>query len=58
MSTHSPLVLAQTQLADVLAARLDNEGAVTVVAGNEHPRLRDWKGSLDIGTLFAAGVLS
>lgn len=58
VSTHSPLVLAQTKLADVLAARLDNEGAVTVVAGNEHPRLRDWQGSLDIGTLFAAGVLS
>jgi len=58
VSTHSPLVLAQTKLTDVLAARLDNDGAVTVVAGNQHPRLRGWKGSLDIGTLFAAGVLS
>lgn len=58
ISTHSPIVLAHTELRDVLAARLNGDGQVTVVRGTEHPRLRDWRGSIDIGTLFAAGVLS
>lgn len=58
VSTHSPIVLAHTDLADVLAARLGDDGGVEVIPGDRHPRLRDWRGSLDIGTLFAAGVLS
>jgi predicted ATPase len=58
VSTHSPIVLAHTDLADVLVARLDGSGGVTVIPGDRHPQLRDWQGSLDIGTLFAAGVLS
>lgn len=58
VSTHSPIVLARTELRDVLATRLGKDGSVTVVRGDQHPRLRDWRGSLDIGTLFASGVLS
>ncbi|MEU9791893.1 AAA family ATPase [Streptomyces sparsogenes] len=58
VSTHSPLVLAHVDLSDVLAARLNGDGQVTVVPGDQHPRLKDWQGALDIGTLFAAGVLS
>ena len=44
ISTHSPIVLAGTRLRDVLATRLETDGSVTVVAGDQHPRLRDWKG--------------
>lgn len=58
LSTHSPIVLAQTELRDVLATRLEKDGSVTVVPGDEHPRLRDWRGTIDIGSLFAAGLLS
>lgn len=58
LSTHSPIVLAQTGLRDVLATRLGNDGSVSVVPGDKHPRLRDWRGTIDIGSLFAAGVLS
>jgi predicted ATPase len=58
VSTHSPIVLAGSRLRDVLATRLRPDGSVTVVAGDKHPRLRDWKGTLDIGSLFAGGVLS
>jgi predicted ATPase len=58
VSTHSPIVLADTALDDVLATRLDGDGAVSVVPGARHPRLRDWQGTVDLGTLFAAGVLS
>ncbi|GAA1255366.1 ATP-binding protein [Sphaerisporangium rubeum] len=58
VSTHSPIVLAHTELSDVLAARLNDDGSVGVVRGDRHPRLREWRGSLDVGTLFASGVLS
>jgi predicted ATPase len=58
VSTHSPIVLAHTELAEVLAARLNADGSVSVIPGDEHPRLRDWHGSLDLGTLFSTGVLS
>lgn len=58
VSTHSPIVLAHTELQDILATRLNTDGSVSVVAGDQHPRLRDWRGTIDIGTLFAAGVLS
>ena len=34
-------------------------GFVTdVVSGAQHPKLRDWKGTIDVGTLLASGILS
>lgn len=57
VSTHSPIVLAQTELQDVLVTRLEVDGSASVIPGPQHPKLRDWQGSLDLGTLFAAGVL-
>lgn len=58
VSTHSPIVLAHTELRDVLTTRLAEDGSVSVLPGDEHPRFRDWQGEVDLGTLFAAGVLS
>ena len=29
-----------------------------VIPGKEHPKLQEWKATLDLGTLFAAGVLN
>ena len=40
ISTHSPIVLAQTNLPCVLAARLAKDGSVSVVPGDKHPRLQ------------------
>ncbi len=57
LSTHSPVVLANTPLARVLCMRMKDDGEAQVVRGNRHPQLKDWKGGIDIGTLFAAGVL-
>jgi predicted ATPase len=57
ISTHSPVVLANSKLSQVLCSRLNSEGAVEVIPGQKHPRLQDWKGALELGTLFAAGVL-
>ena len=56
VSTHSPVVLASTKLPELLITRLARSGAVSVVPGDQHPRLVDWKGAIDLGTLFATGV--
>lgn len=57
ISTHSPVVLANSKLSEILCSRLNSDGAVDIVPGDKHPRLQDWKGALELGSLFAAGVL-
>lgn len=56
-STHSPVVLAHTDLKAVLAMQRKPEGNAVAIPGSEHPQLRDWHGGIDLGALFAAGVL-
>ena len=56
-SSHSPVVLANSELDQILCARLESSGAATIIAGNRHPQLKDWKGHVDLGALFATGVL-
>jgi hypothetical protein len=41
----------------ILCFAKDAAGATAIVPGDKHPRLKDWQGALDLGTLFAAGVL-
>ncbi len=57
VSSHSPVVLARAKLDQLLCARLTSEGSVEMVPGTKHPRLQDWRGGIDLGSLFAAGVL-
>jgi predicted ATP-dependent endonuclease of OLD family len=57
VSSHSPVVLARAKLDQLLCARLANQGGVEMVAGTDHPRLQEWRGGIDLGSLFAAGVL-
>lgn len=57
ISTHSPVVLANSELDQILCSRLEANGAATIIPGTAHPQLRDWKGQVDLGALFAAGVL-
>ncbi len=57
ISSHSPVVLALTKLDQVLCSRMAANGAATIIKGTDHPRLREWKGGIDLGSLFAAGVL-
>lgn len=56
-ATHSPVVVSATKLSQVLCFARDESGATDIAAGPDHPRLRSWKGEVDIGTLFASGVL-
>lgn len=57
VSSHSPIVLASAKLDQLLCSRLESGGGVEIVAGNDHPRLKEWRGGIDLGSLFAAGVL-
>lgn len=57
LSSHSPVVLAASDLREVLCARLAANGAASIVRGSDHPNLKDWKGQVVLGQLFAAGVL-
>jgi len=57
ISSHSPVVLAASKLEQLLCARQTTEHGVVVVAGEAHPRLKDWRGGIDLGSLFAAGIL-
>jgi len=58
LSSHSPIVLANVKPENVLCLSLSTTGAVTAIPGERHPGLADWKGGVDLGTLFATGVLS
>jgi len=49
--------LANVRLEQVICARLGKDGAASLKPGFEHPQLKEWKGSIDLGALFAAGVL-
>jgi predicted ATPase len=57
IATHSPVVLSLAKPEQVLCFAKTEEGATDVVRGSEHPRLSEWKGETDLGTLFASGVL-
>ena len=58
LATHSPVVLSAASLDQVLCFGRDRDGATDVVVGSEHPSLTEWKGTRDLGLLFASGILS
>jgi predicted ATPase len=57
IATHSPVVLAMTELKDILVFENSENEGVRIVPGTEHPRLREWKGEPNLSVLFAGGVL-
>ena len=57
LTTHSPLVARLAKPDQLLCMALTERGSTDMVTGDEHPRLKDWQGEADLGTLLAAGVL-
>lgn len=57
LATHSPVILSLTRAEDVLCFAKSADGATDVVRGSEHPALRDWKGTPNLGLLFGSGIL-
>jgi hypothetical protein len=56
-ATHSPVMLSLAEPESVLCFARTDEGATDIVRGSEHPNLKTWKHGIDLGTLFATGVL-
>ncbi len=57
LASHSPVILGMARPEQILCFAKDDKGRTDVVRGSDHPRLRNWQGSLDLSLLFAAGVL-
>lgn len=57
LATHSPLIVGLTKPEQVLCFAKNPSGATSIVRASEHPKLKDWAGQVDLGTLYAAGVL-
>ena len=57
LATHSPVVLSEAKIGDVLCFAKDDKGATDIVLGSKHPKLQQWHGEADLGTLLASGVL-
>ena len=57
LTTHSPLVVGLTKPEQILCFAKNSSSATAIVRGSEHPQLEDWRGQVDLGTLYAAGVL-
>lgn len=57
VATHSPLVVGLAEPKDVLVFSRDEKSGTSITIGSEHPGLRDWRGEVSLGTLFAGGVL-
>jgi predicted ATPase len=57
LATHSPVILGCAEPEEILCFKKDEAGATDVVSGPNHPALRSWQGSLNLGDLYASGVL-
>ncbi|MCC6451129.1 MAG: ATP-binding protein [Candidatus Aureabacteria bacterium] len=57
MATHSPVVLSDVDVSQVLCLAKTEDGATDIVRGDRHPKLKDWKGAPNLSVLFAGGVL-
>jgi len=57
LATHSPLLVGIAKPSEVLCFSRDSQGVTQIVSGDKHPELSDWRGEVDLGTLFASGVL-
>jgi len=57
LATHSPAILRLAEPKDILCFSKTDSGAVDIIRGDEHPKLKDWQKGVDLATLHAAGVL-
>ena len=57
LASHSPVVLSEASMEEVLCFARDKQGATDIVLGSEHPGLRNWQDAADLGMLLASGVL-
>lgn len=57
VATHSPVMLAVSRPEQLLCFAKTKDGETDIVRGDEHPALREWRGEINLGDLFASGIL-
>jgi len=57
LATHSPVILSQATIDQVLCFKKTDSGATDIILGSEHPQLKNWKGQPHLDVMFASGVL-
>ena len=57
LATHSPVVLNAAGMGELLCFAKDSTGSTDIVLGSEHPKLQQWRGEANLGTLLASGIL-
>lgn len=56
ISTHSPLVVGMSEPENLLCFSQSGDGT-KVIRGSDHPLLKEWQSRIQVGDLFASGVL-
>ena len=56
-ASHSPLMVGRAEPSKILCFARGPDSATAIVRGSQHPKLKSWKGEVDLGTYFASGVL-
>jgi len=56
-ASHSPLMVGRAEPSKILCFARGADSATAIVRGSQHPKLKAWKGEVDLGTYFASGVL-
>jgi predicted ATPase len=57
LATQSPISLGLAGPEQILCFARTPSGATDIVCGKDHPALKDWRGQIDLGILYASGVL-
>jgi predicted ATPase len=57
LATHSSIILGMVEPKDVLCFAKTDEGVTDIVNGKDHPRLKNWKGEVNLSLLYAGGIL-
>ena len=58
IASHSPTLLRCVEIDQVLCFGHDPRRGTVIVRGDEHPQLREWRGSVDDTVFWAADILS
>ena len=57
IATHSPLLVGLAEPKQILCFAQTRNGATDILRGDQHPHLKDWRQEINLGELYAAGVL-
>lgn len=57
LASHSPVILSMVKPQDLLCFAKTEDGITDIISGENHPRLKDWKGEVNLSDLFAGGIL-